>query len=289
MPDRDFFSRPQDALSLSFDPDSVMTPAQSAEDHTNNPSVSKTFTLEEAIAICRSGFAPSENALAPPIITPMAGSAPTTPTASTPMTLPTMLTMPASSTAPNIPMIPNMPTVPNECTDCRGLCLSDPYPTARAVAPNDRYGRMIRSSYSGRESALSCMMNLLYHALRFSECSEDVKTTLFDIAICKLHHLKLLGELLCTLGGDPKFFYFTAPTGNTTSWWAANPATLTYAKNLGEALKADIAAEKNAIEEHYNAINYIDDNGVTTLLKRIVQDEEFHLKILTELYQRFCS
>lgn len=170
-----------------------------------------------------------------------------------------------------------------------GLCLPQPYPMARANAANERYARIIRNSFAGRESALTAMMNYLYQSIRFGECADDLREMLAAIAQCKMFHLRLLGELLMSLGGDPKYFYCMPPNANSGTWWTAQPAIVTYSKILGDALKADIQAEKASIEEHKNAANYVDDEGVRALLKRIVMDEEYHLKIFTELHKRFCS
>lgn len=170
-----------------------------------------------------------------------------------------------------------------------GLCLPQPYPKAAANAQNERYARIIRNSFAGRESALTAMMTCLYQSMRFGECAEDLREMLTAIALCKMYHLRLLGELLLSLGGDPKFFCCMPSNNNRGVWWMAQPATVTYSNNLGDALKANIEAEKASIEEHNNTINYVDDEGIRALLKRIVLDEEYHLKIFTELHQCFCS
>ncbi|HWP50953.1 MAG TPA: ferritin-like domain-containing protein [Clostridia bacterium] len=170
-----------------------------------------------------------------------------------------------------------------------GLCLPQPYPVAKANAENERYARIIRNSFAGCESTLTAMMTYLYQSMRFGDCADDLREMLAAIAQCKMYHLKLLGELLLSLGGDPKYFYCTPPNFNSGSWWAAQPTIVTYSKILGDALTADIAAEKASIEEHNSTINYVDDEGIRALLKRIVLDEEYHLKILTELHKRFCS
>lgn len=170
-----------------------------------------------------------------------------------------------------------------------GLCLPQPYPIAKANAENERYARIIRNSFSGRESALTAMMTYLYQSMRFGECADDLREMLAAIALCKMFHLRLLGELLVSLGSNPKYFYCMPPNANSGTWWAAQPANVTYSKILGDALKADIEAEKASIEEHKNTINYVDDEGIRALLKRIVMDEEYHLKIFTELHKRFCS
>lgn len=170
-----------------------------------------------------------------------------------------------------------------------GLCLPLPYPEAKASAENDGYARIIRNSFAGRESALTAMMTYLYQGIRFGECGEDLREMLLAIARCKMHHLQLLGDLLFSLGGEPKYFYRFPPNANSGSWWTAQPAIVTYSRILGDALNADIEAEKVAIDEHKSTINYIDDEGVRALLKRLVLDEEYHLKIVTELHKRYCS
>ena len=170
-----------------------------------------------------------------------------------------------------------------------GLCLTEPYPPAKANAENERYARIIRNSFAGCESALTAMMTYLYQSIRFGDCADDLREMLAAIALCKMYHLRLLGELLVSLGSDPKYFYCMPPNANSGTWWTAQPTMVTYSKILGDALKADIEAEKASIEEHKNAINYVDDEGIRALLMRIVMDEEYHLKIFTELYKRFCS
>lgn len=171
-----------------------------------------------------------------------------------------------------------------------GLCLPQPYPTAKANAENERYARIIRNSFAGRESALTAMMTYLYQSICFSECADDLRETLAAIALCKMFHLRLLGELLVSLGSNSKYYFYSMPpNANSGTWWSSYPANITYAKILGDALKADIEAEKASIDEHKSTIDYVDDEGIRALLKRIVMDEEYHLKIFTELYKRFCS
>lgn len=198
------------------------------------------------------------------------------------------------SKTPSMPPLSPSPTytdyIQPECAQHNqyGFCLPQPYPPARAYAENERYARIIRNSFAGKESALTAMLTCIYHSIRFAECAADLQDILIDIAICKMHHLKLLGELLISLGSDPRFFCCLPPNANPGGWWSAQPSTVAYSKNLGEALHANIEAEKATLEEYHNAINYIDDDGICTLLKRIVLDKEYHLKIFTELYKRFC-
>lgn len=127
--------------------------------------------------------------------------------------------MPRMEEAPTMPPImPPLPQPPNptppECgCNCEsvhnkghGLCLSEPYPPAKARAENERYARIIRNSFAGRDSVLTAVLTCFYHSMRFEECAADLQKAFLGIAICKMHHLKLLGELLISLGSDPRFF-----------------------------------------------------------------------------------
>ncbi len=188
-----------------------------------------------------------------------------------------------------VPLSESSPPPTQPACEANGLCLSQPYPEATANAENERYARIIRNSFAGRESALTGMMTYLYQAIRFGDCADDLRETLWGISVCKMYHMRLFGELLLSLGGDPKYFYCAPPNASSGTWWSAQPPVMTYCQNLGDALKSSIEAEKACIEEHRSVINYVDDAGICALLKRIVLDEEYHLKILTELHKRFCS
>lgn len=168
-------------------------------------------------------------------------------------------------------------------------CLKEPYPPAIASAPNESYARLIRSSFSGRDSELSAVMAYFYQSMKFCECSPDLHDTLMQIAICEMRHLELLGKLIISLGCEPKFFCCLPPNANPGGWWVAHPSIIKYTANLGEALKFDIAAEKAAIDEYKSVMNYVDDVGIKELLKRIIADEEEHIRIFSCLYLRFCS
>ncbi|MFV0497321.1 MAG: hypothetical protein ACK5L0_03995 [Candidatus Fimivivens sp.] len=170
-----------------------------------------------------------------------------------------------------------------------GLCLPQPYPAAKANAENERYACIIRNGFAGRESVLTAMMTYLYQSIYFGACDDDLREMLAAIALCKMFHLRLLGELLMSLGSNPKYFCCMPPNVSCGTWWAAQPVNVAYSKILSDALNADIELEKASIDEHKNTINYVDDEGIRTLLKRIVMDEKYHLKMLTELHKRFCS
>lgn len=164
-----------------------------------------------------------------------------------------------------------------------------PYPPAVACAPNEKYANLIRSSFSGKDSELTAIMSYSYQAFKFADCAPEAAKVFSEIAVYEMHHFTLLGKLLISLGGDPKFFCCLPPNANPGGWWVAHPSVIKYCDNLGQALKNNIAGEKAAIAEYKSIIGYVDDDGIRAVLKRIVLDEEEHLQALECLYSRFCS
>ena len=81
------------------------------------------------------------------------------------------------------------------------------YPIAAAQTKNQQYVRMIRNAYCGSGcSELDAVMQYFYHSLILRECTPQVSREISNIAICEMHHLELLGQLLCSMGSEPKFF-----------------------------------------------------------------------------------
>lgn len=54
-------------------------------------------------------------------------------------------------------------------------------------------------------------------------------------------------------------------------------------------LLEDIKNEEEAIRQYRKTANLIDDENIIAILNRIILDEELHIKILTNLYEREMS
>ena len=54
-------------------------------------------------------------------------------------------------------------------------------------------------------------------------------------------------------------------------------------------LKEDIKAEKKAIENYRYHITLIQDRHIIKLLERIILDEELHLKLFTQEYEKYSN
>lgn len=174
-------------------------------------------------------------------------------------------------------------------SDEQPLCADMPYPPAEANCQNERYAALIRGSFCGKESELTAVMSCIYHGLAFYKNCPELAKALIGIALCEMRHLILLGRLLLSLGGDPKFFCRLPTNSNMGGWWSAQPMTIGYCDSIDAALKNGIAAEKAAIAEYKSISKYADDEGIRAVLNRIIADEELHIETLECFYSRFCG
>ena len=95
-----------------------------------------------------------------------------------------------------------------------------------------------------------------------------------EIAVDEEQHMRILGEIITALGGDPllrvgKGYYWTGefvrPAGSVLDY-----------------LKANILAEKNVIAEYNRRLKAIDDPYIREVLARILVDEQSHLDALVD-------
>ncbi|MEG1972084.1 MAG: ferritin-like domain-containing protein [Oscillospiraceae bacterium] len=152
--------------------------------------------------------------------------------------------------------------------------------------PNEAYACIIFSLYAGKSSELTAVMRYLYDSTTFMSENREAAETIRKIGMCEMHHLNMLAQLLLKLGTTPK--YHACDKGQFT-WWNAGAPYMVYPTYLKMALLENLDSEKKAIDAYNNAIRAIDDNNITTLLRRIVMDEEHHINLLSEIYNRCCK
>jgi len=162
-------------------------------------------------------------------------------------------------------------------------------PHAQADKQNEKFAVFIRSCFCGKRSELTLMTAYLYQSVKFGCCSEELCSTLYTLSVRKHKHLKMLGDLLCSLGGDPKYFCGISPNAIAGSWWNTSPTVIKYPCDIGEAIKYLLAMEKESAEEYNNIKAYVDDCGIKSALTEIIDEKKQDIEILTLLYTRFCS
>ncbi|MBQ2751023.1 MAG: manganese catalase family protein [Oscillospiraceae bacterium] len=162
-------------------------------------------------------------------------------------------------------------------------------PKAAADGPNEKYAAILRSVFCGRDSELSLALCYLYQSMRFGCCGDELCASLYNFALHRFKAVKLLGDLICSLGSDPKFFCGHVGNSPAGSWWNASPTVLRYPQHLGDAIKSAINREQILSQEYKNLLNYLDDDGICRALKEIKSEKDEDITALTLLHSRFCS
>lgn len=160
--------------------------------------------------------------------------------------------------------------------------VNKPYPQPSGLAENKRAGRLLLRCYCGACSELTAVNQYFYHYLRSTGEYAPVSEALRQIAAVENHHLYLLGSCIRQMGVDPKL---RTASGNGPEYWTAR--NVAYGREIKEMLPADIAHEHEIIRQYEHVCSRISNTQVQALITRIIEDERLHIRILTDLYNRY--
>ena len=149
-----------------------------------------------------------------------------------------------------------------------------PYPTVKVERKNIEYAQMLLHPYVGSISEDTATHLYLYQSFILDD---KISETLKGIAIVEMNHLDLLARTINLLGIDPKYEINKRPW--TTQY-------VKYDKTLSQMMLTNIQSETLAIKNYHLLIKAIDDRYVKQLLRRIIIDEEIHLKIFNDIYNQ---
>lgn len=160
----------------------------------------------------------------------------------------------------------------------RTICtLSVPYPELRVERQNQNYARLLSAAYAGGDGELTAILMYLYgETVSKGRTPNALSDTLACIAKTEMHHLSMLGELIFMLGGDPRYINMTKRVG-------MNTAMLPYQTDPARIIANAVSAEDRAIKLYESLYRAIDDKYIRAVIKRIIMDEEHHLKIFSEM------
>lgn len=158
------------------------------------------------------------------------------------------------------------------------------YPPIKVKGENPKFANLILLNYAGSVSEFSAVTQYVYHEIALKYKFEEVSETLEEIGEVEMHHLQILGELIVKLGKDPG--YWICKHKKLNLW---TPEFLSYSTNLKKALIVDINDEKEAIAQYRRTAKQIDDPYIVDIINRIILDEEYHIEILTKLYEKYVQ
>lgn len=156
-----------------------------------------------------------------------------------------------------------------------------PYPPVRISEKNVYYGRMMLDNIGGPNSEMSAVSLYLYNHFIGTEYG-DVASVFMKISVVEMRHLDLFGQLAFLLGENPRLWTYK---GSRMNYWT--PGYNNYPMELKPLLMNALNGEKNAIRKYEQQIQQIQDCHIVAILKRIILDEEIHVKIFEDLYREF--
>ena len=159
------------------------------------------------------------------------------------------------------------------------VMLDLPYPPIAVSERNLSYADMLTVDYCGAVSEFTAIAQYINNENRLSCERCDIAKPLLGLAVCEMMHLQKLGELIVLLGGN---IGYTASSrnGRPVMW---SPSFLNIPSECSRMLQADMEAEIEAINQYEMHISWIKDECVNAVLRRIIQDEEYHIMMLKTL------
>lgn len=152
-----------------------------------------------------------------------------------------------------------------------------PYPEVCVTESNINYARLLSSAYAGDGGELSAVLQYTYgHLVTEGIEPSQLSAVLSCVSVTEMRHLEILGELITKLGGDPKFC-------DMQRRGCFDAGKVNYQTSPDRILRAAISGEKAAIAMYRDLIRRIDDSCIREILRRIILDEEHHIKLFSEL------
>lgn len=154
-----------------------------------------------------------------------------------------------------------------------------PYPPIKVEEPNLKYACLLQADEASDKSEFTSISQYVYQSWIFQACYKEIAHGIIKIAEVEMHHLDMLGKLIILLGGEPKL---------QSGYRIWNGNMVNYTVSPVNMLKSSIMLEVAAIETYEKQINYIKDKYIVDILKRIVEDEQIHLKIFNNYLSELC-
>lgn len=170
----------------------------------------------------------------------------------------------------------NMP-MPSNQQNPSDYAANLPYPPIQITATNTQYAALLLRNYASAISEFSSINRYNYQSLMTMNNNSDLSNALHQIAVVEMHHLYTLGQLIVMLGGNPQ--YISIQKNHMVYW---NGRMLSYNCEPSHLLQHNISAEQYAIDAYRHHCTIIEDPYIQVLLKRIILDEEVHLKVFNE-------
>jgi bacterioferritin len=154
------------------------------------------------------------------------------------------------------------------------------YPSAEIAGVDKEYADVLLDAFAdGGAAELTAIAQYFQHALTIPE--HAVSNLELCTALTEMHHLDLIGEMIESLGGTPKYW-----RTNRHYWSGGNVG---YGDSTPAKLLLDIQAEREAVAAYERLLEQIDNAQVRAVIERILADELVHLQLFQDAYESVAS
>jgi len=174
--------------------------------------------------------------------------------------------------------------VPGDISKHTKYIVNLPYPEPRVEKTSIGYANVLLKDYAGEVSEFTAVSLYVYQHIVSEGRFEDYARIIGGISMAEMKHLELIGKTVKLLGIKPIYIDSACPPGQL--WTSAYVNFTIFIKDM---LLEDIKSEKKAIKNYKYHISIIKDRYIQELIKRIIKDEELHLKLFTELYGKYSA
>lgn len=175
------------------------------------------------------------------------------------------------------------------------------YPSVEVSGKNIDYAREILENIGSPESEMSTISLYIYNSMVTADEFKEVSDCFHGMAVVEMHHLEIFSRLAKLLGVQPRLWcqrqyqnrgfgggiFMKSSVVNRMVWWS--PSYNTYHCELKPMLMDAIKGEQSAIRQYQRQAEMIQDSSICEILKRIILDEERHVEILSDLYEKYVE
>lgn len=152
--------------------------------------------------------------------------------------------------------------------------IDTPYPSIDDLTPNIQYAELMLSNLGGLLSEMNAVSLYFYNHIILEEYWKDLADAMFMISKVEMHHLDIFAKMCYRLGADPRLWNCH---DDLLNYWS--PGYNVYPRQILSILDNAILQEQKTINNYQYQMNCIDQPIIQDMLKRIIEDEELHIRI----------
>lgn len=147
-----------------------------------------------------------------------------------------------------------------------------PYPTIEGPC-GVQDAKLLADDYAGREGEMTAIAQYMFQHTVLKDEYPELAADLEAIALGEMQHYELLADAITRCGGLPY-------VAGSHCFWSGS--AVTYDTEALDAVRADIAGEIYAIGAYKRTIQKVKNVSLQNLLRRIIADEQTHLRLLRQ-------